>query len=73
MRSNAKVDIAIAGLAVMGANLVLNIEKKGFYVAVFNRSVEKMRQFMETTADAKNFIDAEEMRYPWLSYKVKFL
>jgi 6-phosphogluconate dehydrogenase len=38
---NVKADIGLIGLAVMGENLVLNMESKGFTVAVFNRSVEK--------------------------------
>mgnify|MGYP003287251348 CR=1 FL=1 len=33
-------DIGLIGLAVMGENLVLNMESKGFTVAVFNRTVE---------------------------------
>jgi len=37
-----KADIGLIGLAVMGENLVLNMESKGFTVAVFNRTVEKL-------------------------------
>jgi len=36
-----KADIGLVGLAVMGENLVLNMENKGFRVAVYNRTVEK--------------------------------
>lgn len=39
-------DIGLIGLAVMGENLVLNMESKGYTVAVFNRSVEKVEKFM---------------------------
>jgi len=39
-------DIGLIGLAVMGENLVLNMESKGFTVAVFNRTVEKVDSFM---------------------------
>ncbi|MFN7724171.1 MAG: decarboxylating NADP(+)-dependent phosphogluconate dehydrogenase [Rubrivivax sp.] len=38
-------DIGLIGLAVMGQNLVLNIESRGFQVSVFNRSPEVTRQF----------------------------
>lgn len=34
-----KADIGLIGLAVMGENLVLNMESKGFAVAVYNRTV----------------------------------
>lgn len=36
-----KADIGLIGLAVMGENLVVNMESKGFTVAVFNRTTEK--------------------------------
>ena len=39
-------DIGLVGLAVMGENLVLNMESKGFRVSVFNRTVEKVDKFM---------------------------
>jgi len=35
-------DIGVIGLAVMGENLILNMESKGFTVAVFNRTVSKV-------------------------------
>ena len=38
-----KADIGLIGLAVMGENLVMNMESKGFTVAVFNRTTEKVR------------------------------
>lgn len=38
-----KADIAVAGLAVMGENLVLNMESKGFAVAVYNRTGSRTR------------------------------
>ena len=38
-------DIGLIGLAVMGENLVLNMESKGFTVAVFNRTVEVTEKF----------------------------
>ncbi|MDR0302871.1 MAG: decarboxylating NADP(+)-dependent phosphogluconate dehydrogenase [Treponema sp.] len=40
-------DIGLIGLAVMGENLVLNLESKGFHVAVFNRTVSKVDDFIQ--------------------------
>ena len=39
-------DIGLIGLAVMGQNLVLNMNDHGFTVAVFNRTVSKVDEFM---------------------------
>lgn len=52
----AKADIGLIGLAVMGENLVLNMESKGFTVAVFNRTVEKVDKFVNGRGKDKNFI-----------------
>ncbi|MCE5256820.1 MAG: decarboxylating NADP(+)-dependent phosphogluconate dehydrogenase [Spirochaetaceae bacterium] len=41
-----EADIGLIGLAVMGENLVLNMESKGFAVAVFNRTVQKVDDFV---------------------------
>ena len=51
-----KADIGLIGLAVMGENLVLNMESKGFTVAVFNRTTEKVKNFVEGRAAGKNII-----------------
>ena len=51
-----KADIGLIGLAVMGENLVLNMESKGFTVAVFNRTVEKVDKFIAGRGAGKNFI-----------------
>lgn len=40
-------DIGLIGLAVMGENLVLNMESKGFKVSVFNRTVQRVTDFVE--------------------------
>ena len=42
----SKADIGLVGLAVMGENLVLNMESHGFTVAVYNRTVEKVDKFV---------------------------
>jgi 6-phosphogluconate dehydrogenase len=49
-------DIGLIGLAVMGENLVLNMESKGYTVAVFNRTVEKVDKFLSGRGAGKNFI-----------------
>lgn len=51
-----KADIGLIGLAVMGENLVMNMESKGFTVAVFNRTTEKVTRFVEGRAAGKNII-----------------
>jgi len=52
----SKADIGLIGLAVMGENLVMNMESKGFTVAVFNRSTEKVSAFIQGRAKGKNII-----------------
>ena len=54
-------DIGLIGLAVMGENLVLNMESKGFTVAVFNRTVEKVDKFVNGRGKGKNFIAAHSI------------
>ena len=49
-------DIGLIGLAVMGENLVMNMESKGFTVAVFNRTTSKVTNFVEGRAKGKNII-----------------
>jgi len=51
-----KSDIGLIGLAVMGENLVLNMESHGFQVAVFNRTTSKVDAFMEARAKGKNIV-----------------
>src|ERR1700758_580179 len=47
-------DIGLIGLGVMGENLVLNMESKGFLVAVFNRTTEVTEKFAAGRAKGKN-------------------
>ena len=54
----SKADIGLIGLAVMGENLVMNMESKGFTVAVFNRTTDKVTNFVEGRAKGKNIIGA---------------
>ncbi|MCC6352484.1 MAG: decarboxylating NADP(+)-dependent phosphogluconate dehydrogenase [Verrucomicrobiae bacterium] len=51
-----KADIGLVGLAVMGENLVLNMESKGFCAAVYNRTVEKVDNFIKGRGAGKRFI-----------------
>ena len=54
-------DIGLVGLAVMGENLVLNMESKGFHVSVFNRTVEKVDKFINGRGKGKNFYGAHSL------------
>lgn len=56
-----KSDIGLIGLAVMGENLVLNMESKGFQVSVFNRTVEKVDNFINGRGKGKNIIGAHSL------------
>ena len=48
--------IGLIGLAVMGENLVMNMESKGFTVAVFNRSTDKVEHFVQGRAKGKQIL-----------------
>ncbi len=54
----SKADIGLIGLAVMGENLVMNMESKGFSVAVYNRTLEKVTNFVEGRAKDKRIFGA---------------
>ncbi|OQB14021.1 MAG: 6-phosphogluconate dehydrogenase, NADP(+)-dependent, decarboxylating [Firmicutes bacterium ADurb.Bin193] len=54
----SRADIGLIGLAVMGENLVMNMESHGFTVAVYNRTSEKVTNFIEGRAKGKNIIGA---------------
>ncbi|MHC4213012.1 MAG: decarboxylating NADP(+)-dependent phosphogluconate dehydrogenase [Planctomycetota bacterium] len=56
-----KADIGVVGLAVMGENLILNMESKGFTVACFNRTVSKVDNFVEGRANGKNIIGCKSV------------
>ena len=57
MATTAKTaDIGLIGLAVMGENLVLNMESHGFTVAVFNRTTSKVDAFVEGRAKGKKIV-----------------
>ena len=58
---NTKADIGMIGLAVMGENLVMNMESKGFTVAVFNRTTSVVDKFVEGRAKGLNIIGTHSL------------
>jgi 6-phosphogluconate dehydrogenase len=54
-------DIGLIGLAVMGENLALNIESRGFHIAVFNRTVSKVDELLAGRAKGKNFVGCHSL------------
>ncbi len=57
----ASCDIALIGLAVMGQNLVLNMNDHGFKVAVFNRTVSKVDDFLANEAKGTQVVGAHSI------------
>jgi len=53
-----KQNIGLIGLGVMGQNLILNMEDKGYSVAVYNRTREKTEDFVKGAAKSKNILPA---------------
>jgi 6-phosphogluconate dehydrogenase len=49
-------DFGVIGLAVMGQNLALNVEEKGFSVAVFNRTAARTEEFLAGEAKGRNIV-----------------
>ncbi|NGX57337.1 MAG: 6-phosphogluconate dehydrogenase, decarboxylating [Chlamydiae bacterium] len=58
----ANADIGLIGLAVMGQNLVLNMNDHGFTVAVFNRTTSKVDDFMNGPAKGTNVIGTHDLK-----------
>jgi 6-phosphogluconate dehydrogenase len=54
-------DIGLIGLAVMGQNLTLNMNDRGFAVAVYNRTVSKVDEFLAKEAKGTNIIGAHSI------------
>ena len=57
-----KANIGLIGLAVMGENLVLNMESKGYTVAVYNRTTDKVDKFINGRGAGKNFIGTHSIK-----------
>ena len=53
---SGKADFGLIGLAVMGENLALNVESRGYTIAVYNRTTDKVDQLIGGRARGKNFI-----------------
>ena len=58
---NPPADIALIGLAVMGQNLVLNMNDHGYTVAVFNRTTSKVDDFLANEAKGTKVIGAHSI------------
>jgi 6-phosphogluconate dehydrogenase len=54
-------DIAVIGLAVMGQNLILNMNDHGFKVVAFNRTLEKIDEFLAREAKGTQVIGARSI------------
>src|SRR3990170_615719 len=57
-----KCDFGLVGLAVMGENLALNIESRGYHVAVFNRTTRKVDEFIAGRAKGKKFVGCHSIQ-----------
>jgi 6-phosphogluconate dehydrogenase len=57
-----KADIGLVGLAVMGENLILNMESKGFTVACYNRTVDKVDAFLQGRGKGKKLIGCHSVQ-----------
>lgn len=60
--STELADVGLIGLAVMGENLALNMESRGFRVAVFNRTTERVDEFVQGRAKGKKFFGAHDLK-----------
>ncbi|MEK7594949.1 MAG: decarboxylating NADP(+)-dependent phosphogluconate dehydrogenase [Patescibacteria group bacterium] len=59
--SEPRADIAVIGLAVMGQNLIMNMDDHGFTVAAFNRTTSKVDEFLSNEAKDSNVIGAHSI------------
>ncbi|KDN38867.1 putative 6-phosphogluconate dehydrogenase [Tilletiaria anomala UBC 951] len=59
--SQAVADIGLIGLAVMGQNLILNMNDKGFTVCAYNRTVSKVDDFLNNEAKGTNVVGAKSI------------
>ncbi|KAJ2574387.1 phosphogluconate dehydrogenase (decarboxylating) gnd1, partial [Coemansia sp. RSA 1804] len=59
--TSAVADFGLIGLAVMGQNLILNINDHGFKVCAFNRTVSKVDHFLENEAKNTQIVGAHSV------------
>jgi 6-phosphogluconate dehydrogenase len=57
-----KAKIGLIGLGVMGENLALNIERNGYPIAIFNRTVEKVDEFVNSRGKGKKVIGCHDAK-----------
>jgi 6-phosphogluconate dehydrogenase len=57
----SKADIGLIGLAVMGENLILNMESRGFTVVIYNRTLDKVDNFINGRAKGKKIIGSHSI------------
>lgn len=62
MADDTKADIALIGLAVMGQNLILNMNDHGFVVCAYNRTVQKVDRFLANEAKGTKIIGAHSLK-----------
>ena len=62
MSSTPGADIGLIGLAVMGENLVLNMESRGFTVAVYNRTTSKVDDFVNGRGKGKKIVGCRSVK-----------
>ncbi len=60
--ANSTADIGLIGLAVMGENLVLNMESHGYTVAVFNRTTSKVDDFVNGRGQGKKIVGCHSVK-----------
>ena len=58
----SRADIAVIGLAVMGQNLILNMNDHGYVVCAYNRTPDKVTNFLENEAKNTNVNDKKLLR-----------
>lgn len=57
-----RADIALIGLAVMGQNIILNMNDHGYVVCAYNRTTEKVDQFLANEAKGTKVIGAHSIK-----------
>lgn len=61
-KERAVADIALIGLAVMGQNIILNMNDNGFVVCAYNRTVEKVDRFLSNEAKGTKIVGARSLK-----------
>lgn len=69
MKHSEMADIAVIGLAVMGQNLILNMNDNGYIVTAYNRTVSKVKSFLEAEAKGTKVIGATSLEEMVLTLK----